>query len=50
MVLPKHGPYDHAINLKKGTTPPLGPLYALNDTELEEQRKWLKRITELGTV
>ena len=50
MVLPKHGPYDYAIDLKEGTTPTWGPIYALNDTELEELRKWLKRMTEMGAV
>ena len=49
-VLPKHGPYDHAIDLEEGTTPPWGPIYTLNDTELEELRKWLKRMTEMGAV
>ena len=34
MVLPKHGPYDHAIDLKEGTTPLWGPIYALNEMEL----------------
>ena len=29
-ILPKHGPYDHAIELKEGTTPPWGPIYPLN--------------------
>ena len=49
-VLPKHGPYDHAIELIEGTTPPWGPIYALNEMELEELRKWLKRMTEMGAV
>ena len=49
-VLPQHGPYDHAIDLKDGTTPPWGPIYALNEMELEELRKWLKRMTEMGAV
>ena len=34
-VLPKHSIYDHAIDLKDGTTPPWGPSYTLNETELE---------------
>ena len=44
LVLPKHGPYDHTIELKKGAVPPWGPIYALNEAELEELRKWLKRM------
>ena len=49
-TLPKHGPYDNAIELKEGTTPPWGPIYALNEAELEEIRKWLKKMTDMGAV
>ena len=49
-VLLEHSPYDHSIQFKEGTTPPWGPIYALNDTELEELRKWLKKMTDMGTV
>ena len=49
-VLPKHGPYDHAIELKEETTSPWGPIYALTEMELEELRKWLKKMTEMGVV
>ena len=49
-ILPKHGPYDHAIELKEGTTPPWGPIYPLNEMELEELRKWLKKMTDMGAV
>ena len=48
--LPDHGPYDHAIELKEGENPPWGPIYALNEVELEELRNWLKKITEMGAV
>ena len=34
-VLSEHSTYDHAINLKEGTSPPWGPIYPLNETELE---------------
>ena len=47
-VLPKHTVYNHAIDLKEGTTPPWGPIYLLNETELEELRKWLKKMTDMG--
>ena len=50
MKLPKHSHYDHEIIFKEGTTPPSGPIYALNETELEELRKFLKRMTEMGAV
>ena len=49
-VLPEHLVYDHAIDLKEGTTPPWGPIYALNETELEELRNWLKKMTDMGAV
>ena len=49
-VLPEHSVYDHAINLKEGTTPPWGPIYPLNETELEELRKWLKKMIDMGAL
>ena len=50
MKLPKHSHDDHEIVFKPGTTPASGPIYALNETELEELRKFLKRMTEMGAV
>ena len=50
MELPNHGPYDHAIDLKDVETPPWGPIYALNEVELEELRNWLKKMTDMGAV
>ena len=49
-VLPEHSVYNHAIDLKEGQTPPWGPIYPLNETELEELRKWLKKMTDMGAV
>ena len=49
-VLPEHPAYDHAIDLKEGTTPPWGPRYPLNEKELEELRNWLKKMTDMGAV
>ena len=49
-VLPEHSEYDHAIDLKEGTTPPWGPINPLNEVELEELRNWLKKMTEMGVV
>src|SRR5690606_7659833 len=34
-------PYDHAIPLKEGFTPPFGPLYSLSHNELKTLREWL---------
>lgn len=50
LLLPKRTPHDHAIELKEGATPPWGPIYALNEPELEEIRKLLKRMTDMGVV
>ena len=50
MELPEHSPYDHCIDLKDGATPPWGPIYALNETELAELRDWLKRMTDMGAI
>ena len=50
LELPKHSVYDHSIDFKDGITPPWGPIYPLNKTELEELQKWLKKMTGLGAV
>ena len=50
LELPKHSAYDHAIDFEDGSTPPWGPIYPLNETELEELRMWLKTITGMGAV
>ena len=50
LELPKHSAYDHAIDFENGTTPPYGPIYPLNETELEELRKWLKKMTSMEAV
>ena len=46
----QHTAYDHAIDLREGATPLWGPIYALNETELAELRKWLKKMTDMGAV
>jgi hypothetical protein len=48
--LPEHKPYDYAIDLKEGETPPWGPVYALNEVELEILREWLKEILWMGKI
>ena len=50
LELPQHSAYDHAIDFKDGSTPTGGPIYPLNETELEGLRKWLKKMTGLGAV
>ena len=49
-VLPEHSVYDHAIDLKEGTPPLWGTINPLNETELEELRMWLKKLTDMGAV
>lgn len=39
--LPERKPWDHAIDLVEGKTPPWGPIYALSGKELKFLRKWL---------
>jgi hypothetical protein len=48
--LPEYKPYDHTINLKEGETPPLGPVYALNEVEFETLREWLKEMLRTGKI
>jgi hypothetical protein len=48
--LPEYKPYDHAIDLKEGETPPWGPVYALNEVELEILREWLQEMLRTGKI
>jgi hypothetical protein len=48
--LPDHKPYNHAIDLKDGEQPPWGPMYPLNETELQALRDYLKEMLELGKI
>jgi hypothetical protein len=48
--LPNHKLYDHAIDLKDGEQPPWGPIYPLNETELQAQWDYLKEMLELGKI
>ena len=50
LEIPHHSAYDYAIDFKDGSLPPWGPIYPLNETELEELRKWLKKMTAMGAV
>ena len=36
-----HRPYDHAIDLLLGTSPPWGPVYSLSEVELKALREFL---------
>jgi hypothetical protein len=48
--LPDHKPYDYAINLKDSEQPPWGPIYPLNETELQALQDYLKEMLELGKI
>jgi hypothetical protein len=48
--LPEHTPYDHAIDLKQGETPPWGPCYALSGEGLDVLREWPKEMLETGKI
>jgi hypothetical protein len=48
--LPEYKPYDYAIDLKEGETPPWGLVYALNKVELQMLREWLKEILWMGKI
>jgi hypothetical protein len=45
-----HDTYDHAIDLKDGEQPPWGPMYPLNETELQALWEYLKEMLELGKI
>jgi hypothetical protein len=48
--LPQYKPYDVAVDIKYGETPPWGPCYALSDKELHVLRDWLKGMLEAGKI
>jgi hypothetical protein len=48
--LPPHTVYDHAIDLKEGTQPPWGPIYALSETELKALREYLDEMIKMGKI
>jgi hypothetical protein len=48
--LPDHKPYNHAIDLKDGEQLPWGPMYPLNETELQALWDYLKEMLELGKI
>jgi hypothetical protein len=45
--LPDHKPYDHTMDLKPGEQPLWGPIYPLNETELQALWDYLKEMLEL---
>ena len=49
MVAPR-GTFDHAIDLKEGATPPLGPIYQMSAYQLEELNKYLCKMVPEGKI
>lgn len=48
--LPPHRPYDHAIDLEEGTTPPHGPVYSMSELELKSLREYLEEMLGKGYI
>ena len=48
--LPPHRPYDHAIPLQEGTTPPFGPIYSLSPSELQTLREYIDENLRRGFI
>jgi hypothetical protein len=48
--LPDHNPYNHAIDLKDGEQLPWGPIYPLNEMELQALQDYLNEMLELGKI
>jgi len=42
--------FDHAIDLKEGTTPPWGPIYPMSAYQIEELNKYLHTIVAEGKI
>jgi hypothetical protein len=49
-LLPKHRPYDCAIELQEGTQPPFGPIYNLLQTELTALREYIDENLAKGFI
>jgi hypothetical protein len=41
-ILPKHRPYDCAIDLQDGAQPPFGPIYNLSQNELSTLKNYIE--------
>ena len=48
--LPPHRSYDHAIDLKDGSQPPWGPIYALSQVELDALKEYLEEMLRTGKI
>jgi len=48
--LPRHRPYDLAIQIEPDRTPPLGPIYLLSTLELQTLQEFLEENTKTGII
>src|SRR6201747_2698826 len=48
--LPPRRTFDHAIDLKEGTTPPWGPIYKLSAAQLDALQTYLNEMMEQGKI
>ena len=49
-LLPKHQPYDLAIQMEEGSVPPLGPIYSLSALKLQTLREFIKDNIKIGSI
>ena len=49
-TLASHQPYDLKINLEEGSTPPIGPMYSLSQTELTTLREFIDEHIATGFI
>ena len=49
-ALPEHRPWDHEIPLEPGKQPRFGPLYSLNEKELQAVREFLAKSLRKGYI
>ena len=49
-MLASHRPYDLKINLEEGSTPPLGQMYSLSQTELIALREFIDEHLATGFI
>src|ERR1700735_4428734 len=49
-TLAQHRPYDLKINIDEGSTPPLGPMYSLSQTELTALREFIDEHLTTGFI
>ena len=49
-TLAPHRPYDLKINLEEGTSPPIGPMYSLSQSELKALRDFIDEHVRIGFI